>query len=57
VISIKIIEYENIGIIVKETDGSLLDILREKGLYIYAPCGGKGKCGKCMAEIAGHSVK
>ncbi|HBE42265.1 MAG TPA: hypothetical protein DDW27_13860, partial [Bacteroidales bacterium] len=33
---------------------SLLDILRSGGLNIYAPCGGKGKCGKCMVTITGE---
>lgn len=32
-------------------DKSLLDILQTQGLSVYAPCGGKGRCGKCLVEI------
>lgn len=30
---------------------SLLDIIRTAGIKFYAPCGGKGKCGKCRVRI------
>lgn len=30
---------------------SLLEILRKEKCEIYAPCGGKGKCGKCRVKI------
>jgi uncharacterized 2Fe-2S/4Fe-4S cluster protein (DUF4445 family) len=33
---------------------SLLDILRTNGYDIYAPCGGRGTCGKCRVEIKGE---
>lgn len=32
-----------------------LDILREKNIDIYAPCGGKGTCGKCKVKIIGDT--
>lgn len=32
----------------------LLDILRQYGKGIAAPCGGRGTCGKCRVEIAGE---
>lgn len=32
-----------------------LDILREKNIDIYAPCGGKGICGKCKVKIIGDT--
>lgn len=32
-------------------DCSLLDQLRERGIYISAACGGKGKCGKCRVQM------
>lgn len=32
-----------------------LDILREKNIDIYAPCGGKGTCGKCKVKIIGKT--
>lgn len=33
-------------------DGTLLiDAIRQAGLYIDAPCGGQGKCGKCRVTL------
>src|SRR6056297_661259 len=29
----------------------LLDVLREHGFEVYAPCGGNGTCGKCKVLI------
>jgi uncharacterized 2Fe-2S/4Fe-4S cluster protein (DUF4445 family) len=29
----------------------LLDVLREHGFEVYAPCGGNGTCGKCKVQI------
>lgn len=26
---------------------NLLDVLRENGVFLHSPCGGKGRCGKC----------
>ena len=45
---------ENIRIKDTDKERSLLDILRESGYNLYAPCGGKGKCGKCMVSITGE---
>lgn len=50
-IKIKIITPENIGIIESGHGHSLLDILRKSGYKIYAPCGGKGTCGKCRVKL------
>ena len=50
-IKIKIITPENIGIIESAAGHSLLDILRKGGYNIYAPCGGKGTCGKCSVKL------
>ncbi len=50
-IKIKIISSDNPRTIEAEPGSSLLDILRNNGLNIYAPCGGKGKCGKCMITV------
>ncbi len=33
---------------------SLLDILRNRGYDTYAPCGGKGTCGKCRVSVRGE---
>ena len=32
---------------------NLLEVLRENGLHPNAPCGGKGKCGKCKVIVDG----
>ena len=32
---------------------NLLEVLRENGLHPDAPCGGKGKCGKCKVMVDG----
>ena len=50
-IRIKIISPDNPKTIETEPGRSLLDTLRNNGLNIYAPCGGKGKCGKCMVTV------
>ena len=33
--------------------GNLLEVLRENGLHPDAPCGGRGKCGKCKVIVDG----
>ena len=53
-IKIKIIDSDNIKILKTEAGQSLLNILRGNGYNIYAPCGGKGKCGKCMVNVSGE---
>jgi len=55
-IKIRIITPGNIGIIESDTGHghSLLDILRKNGYEIYAPCGGKGTCGKCLVTVKGE---
>jgi uncharacterized 2Fe-2S/4Fe-4S cluster protein (DUF4445 family) len=50
-IKIKIISPDDIRIIESYTGDSLLDILRIYRYKIYAPCGGKGTCGKCRVKI------
>lgn len=30
-----------------------MDILQRKGIYLDAPCGGNGKCGKCNVIVDG----
>ena len=35
----------------------LLDVLRENGCFVDAPCGGQGKCGKCTVLVNGIPVK
>lgn len=50
-IQIKIVTPETSQIIESENGCSLIDILRTHGFNIYAPCGGKGTCGKCLVMI------
>ena len=50
-IKIKIITPGNIAVIESAAGHSLLDILRVNGYNLYAPCGGKGTCGKCRVKI------
>ncbi|MBQ3503922.1 MAG: DUF4445 domain-containing protein [Oscillospiraceae bacterium] len=35
---------------------NLQEVLREAGIYLDAPCGGKGTCGKCKVTIGGEEV-
>ena len=53
-IRIKINSPDDPKTIETEPGRSLLDTLRNNGLNIYAPCGGKGKCGKCMVTVTGE---
>lgn len=34
-----------------EEGRSMLDVLLEGGIYISAPCGGNGRCGKCRVQL------
>jgi uncharacterized 2Fe-2S/4Fe-4S cluster protein (DUF4445 family) len=52
-IKIKVITSEKIEIIETGIGLSLLDILRKNRYSVYAPCGGKGTCGKCMVSVKG----
>lgn len=53
-IKIRVISQEKTAVILSETGSSLLEILRQNGYSIYAPCGGKGTCGKCLVNISGR---
>jgi len=39
-----------------ETGEILLDVLRNKGYDVYAPCGGNGTCGKCKILVKGEGI-
>jgi uncharacterized 2Fe-2S/4Fe-4S cluster protein (DUF4445 family) len=52
-IKIKVIASEDERTLESGTGYSLSQILVGNGYEIYAPCGGKGKCGKCRVEIKG----
>jgi len=34
-------------------DKSILEVFNEEDMAIYAPCGGKGTCGKCKVKVSG----
>ena len=53
-IQIKVITSNKIEKIETDIGPSLLNILRDHGFSIYAPCGGKGTCGKCRVNIPGE---
>ena len=48
---LEVIEGNNRALIECKGGENLLHLLAEKGYYIPAACGGKGKCGKCTVEI------
>lgn len=39
-----------------EAGDNLMDVLKNSGVYLDAPCGGAGKCGKCTVVIDGLQV-
>lgn len=47
--------YETQKAVPAEAGSSLLSILQKTGVSINAPCGGKGRCGKCSVDILEHS--
>lgn len=53
-ITVKIITPEKTSIIKSTAGLPLLDILRNNGVDVHAPCGGKGTCGKCTVKITGE---
>lgn len=52
-VNVKVISHDKRALIVTESGYSLLDMLRQNGYGIYAPCGGKGTCGKCLISLTG----
>jgi len=51
------ITFKPVNISIKaEPDSFLLDIAKEAGVAIDAPCGGKGTCGKCIVKIVSGEV-
>lgn len=44
-------------VIISVPEGTnLLQALQENGVFLDAPCGGKGRCGKCVVSIQGEDV-
>jgi len=56
-IRIKVFSSDHNETIETEAGPSLLNILREHGFSLYAPCGGKGTCGKCRVNIPGEGYR
>ncbi|NBC83455.1 MAG: DUF4445 domain-containing protein [Bacteroidetes bacterium] len=50
-VTIKVLSSDQERIITSNSHESLLESLRQNGISIYAPCGGKGDCGKCLVNI------
>jgi uncharacterized 2Fe-2S/4Fe-4S cluster protein (DUF4445 family) len=53
VINVRIVSPDESVSFPAEKGRRLLDILRERGFDIYTPCGGRGRCGKCLVSIRG----
>lgn len=34
-----------------KTGKTLMELLRDNDVYLDAPCGGKGRCGKCLVQV------
>ena len=49
--SIHVIQGKKTAVLEAETGENLLELLRRNGFYPDAPCGGKGRCGKCKVEL------
>ena len=54
---LEVIEGNNRALIECKGGENLLHLLAEKGYYIPAACGGKGKCGKCKKNDLVNSDK
>ncbi|NLO35842.1 MAG: DUF4445 domain-containing protein [Clostridiaceae bacterium] len=48
-----VIDHDRENRIQAEAGDTLLHVLRQQGLYVTAPCGGKGTCRKCAVTIDG----
>lgn len=47
---------KNLGLALQAREGAnLLDVLRQEGLALEAPCGGQGSCGKCGVSVDGKN--
>jgi len=55
-IKVAVISSKKTKILETSTGLSLLEILRRNKYPVYAPCGGKGTCGKCRVEIKGEGT-
>ncbi|MCQ2559019.1 MAG: ASKHA domain-containing protein, partial [Oscillospiraceae bacterium] len=55
--SVRILQEGQADLLLSASPGdNILDLLRGAGITVYAPCGGKGRCGGCMVELDGQSV-
>ncbi|MDA3824236.1 MAG: ASKHA domain-containing protein [Bacteroidales bacterium] len=51
---IKISQFDKIKEVEAEEGKNLLQIIRDNGFELFAPCGGNGTCGKCSVHIKGE---
>jgi uncharacterized 2Fe-2S/4Fe-4S cluster protein (DUF4445 family) len=47
---------EDGGTTIVRGEGTLLEQLQNAGVYVSAPCGGRGKCGKCKVKVTAGSL-
>ncbi len=40
-----------------ETGALLSDVLRQAGIEVLQPCGGRGRCGKCAVTVEGEAAE
>lgn len=52
-ISITVKSGKTVNVIYGESGMPLMDILRKNGIFLDAPCGGRGRCGKCLIKVTG----
>lgn len=47
----------NVRTVMADRGTNLLELLRDIGILIYTPCGGRGTCGKCGVRIVGGNAE
>ena len=50
-VKLMIFDGEDTAIIEAAVNQRLIDVLRQHGIYLNAPCGGRGTCGKCRINL------
>jgi uncharacterized 2Fe-2S/4Fe-4S cluster protein (DUF4445 family) len=53
---VKIVSGTDINVLNSNPGQTLLGVLRENNIEIFAPCGGNGTCGKCRVMVKGHGI-
>lgn len=55
--SIKLVQGDKLSCISARSGENLMELLRENGYVLTAPCGGKGLCGKCLVTLIRDGVE